>query len=175
MMSRNVFRMLQGFTPVLVVTGMAMSLTVTPTWTAELPKRKSGLWELKMSSPQMPGGSRAVETCVDETADNILKQDDTSNQTCSEPVVRRDGDRLIIDKVCKSDETTVTRHTELTGRFDSAIRAETKMNYNPPLSGMKERTMVIEARWLGPCKPGQKPGDTDMVLPQIPNRPPGRP
>jgi hypothetical protein len=31
--------------------------------------------------------------------------------------------------------------------------------FEPPLQGRKEMRQTIEARWLGPCKPGQKPGD----------------
>jgi len=32
---------------------------------------------------------------------------------------------------------------------------------------MKESSSVIEAKWLGPCKAGQKPGD--IVMPGMPN------
>lgn len=172
MTSHKVFRRLQACTRVLVATGIALSLTATPTWTAELPKRKSGLWELKMSSAQMPVGLPMVETCVEEKADNLLEQEDRSNQACAELVVRRDGDRFFIDTTCKTDKTMVTSHAVVSGRFDSAYRVEIKESYNPPLLGMKESARVIEARWLGPCKPGQKPGD--VALPDLPGRPTSR-
>lgn len=36
------------------------------------------------------------------------------------------------------------------------------IDYRPPLEGMSEVTMTMNARWIGPCKPGQKPGDVDI-------------
>src|SRR5262249_1850753 len=49
-----------------------------------------------------------------------------------------------------------------TGSFDSAYRVETTSTYEPPMAGVKEGSAIIEARWLGPCKADQKPGD--MIL-----------
>jgi len=31
--------------------------------------------------------------------------------------------------------------------------------------GIKEGTTVMDAKWLGPCKPGQAPGD--IIVPEI--------
>lgn len=33
------------------------------------------------------------------------------------------------------------------------------------LMGIKEGTTVMDAKWLGPCKPGQTPGD--IIVPEI--------
>lgn len=172
-MNPQLSRMLQGPMRGLVVSALAVSFAATSAFAAEYPKRKSGLWELKVSSARLPGGSTLVQTCVDEKTDNALAPDDEmTEQTCSQYDTRRVGDRLLIDAVCKADEMTVTSHMVVTGRFDSAYRAEIKSTYDPPVEGEKENTMVIEARWLGPCQPGQKPGD--VVLPQLPSRPSGR-
>ncbi|HEY7219560.1 MAG TPA: hypothetical protein VH985_14340, partial [Candidatus Binatia bacterium] len=54
-----------------------------------------------------------------------------------------------------------------TGRFDSSYKADIKSSYEPPMAGMKESSSMIEAKWLGPCKAGQKPGD--IVMPGMPN------
>jgi hypothetical protein len=35
------------------------------------------------------------------------------------------------------------------------------------LQGMREASTVIEGKWLGPCNPGQKPGDAS--IPGMPN------
>jgi hypothetical protein len=35
------------------------------------------------------------------------------------------------------------------------------------MAGMKESSSVIEAKWLGPCNAGQKPGD--VTIPGMPN------
>ena len=54
-----------------------------------------------------------------------------------------------------------------TGQFDTAYKADIKSTYEPPLQGMKESTSVLDAKWLGACKPGQKAGDISM--PGMPN------
>ena len=36
------------------------------------------------------------------------------------------------------------------------------IRYDPPQHGMKEMKMSQDARWLGACKAGQKPGDVMM-------------
>ena len=40
---------------------------------------------------------------------------------------------------------------------------ESRSTYSPPMMGRSEGTAIIEAKWVGPCKAGQKPGD--VVLP----------
>ena len=37
-----------------------------------------------------------------------------------------------------------------------------RTTFDPPMQGMKEMTQKIDARWVGACKPGQKPGDVVM-------------
>lgn len=170
MISHNLFHWSQRPTSFLAVVSLIVSLAATPVFADDLPKRKSGLWEIKISSSESPGSRPTIQTCIDEKVDNLLAQDDDAVE-CAKPHVRRDGARLIIDSVCKSDETTMKGQTVMTGNFDSAYRAEVKVTYDPPIAGMREGSSVIEARWLGPCKPGQSHGD--VVLPQMNLRPGG--
>jgi hypothetical protein len=60
------------------------------------------------------------------------------------------------------DGTTVTTRSVITGRFDSAYKADIKSTYEPPMHGMRESSSLVDVKWLGPCKPGQKPGDISM-------------
>jgi hypothetical protein len=50
----------------------------------------------------------------------------------------------------------------LTGDVDSAYKMEIHSKYDPPMMGKAERTTVMEAKWLGACKAGQRPGDMTM-------------
>jgi hypothetical protein len=86
-----------------------------------------------------------------------------TKEMCSKTNIRREGDAIVSDSVCKFGATTATTHSVVTGKFDSAYKVETKSTYDPPMQGMKEGSAVIQARWVGPCKAGQKPGD--MILP----------
>lgn len=129
----------------------------------DAPKRKSGLWEIKMSSGQAKG-MPAMQQCVDEKTDDLMKKDMAGSQKmqCSKNDMRKEGDKIVAESVCKVENSTATTRAVFTGRFDSAYKGDIKTTYEPPLGGMKESSSVIEAKWLGPCKAGQKPGDISM-------------
>ena len=133
----------------------------------DAPKRKSGLWEIKISSGQTKG-SHAVRQCIDEKTDDLMKEMGENQKTqCSKNEMRKEGDKVVAESVCKVQNSTATTRAVFTGQFDSAYKADIKSTYEPPMSGMKESSSVIEAKWLGPCKAGQKPGD--IVMPGMPN------
>jgi hypothetical protein len=128
---------------------------------ADAPKRKSGLWEIMMMSPQMGNRAMTIQQCVDQNTDDMMEVDDSmgDDAKCSKPNVRKEGDRLVLEAVCKVGKTTARARAVLSGNFESAYKAEVKATYDPPLEGLREATQVIEGKWLGPCQPGQKPGD----------------
>ena len=132
------------------------------------PRRKSGLWEIKMSGGQIPG-MPAIQQCVDEKTDDLMTKDIGQNQKaqCSRNELRKEGDKMIAESVCKIENSTVKTRAVFTGRFDSAYKADIKSSYDPPLRGMKEASSVIEAKWVGPCKAGQRPGH--VSIPGMPN------
>jgi hypothetical protein len=132
------------------------------------PKRKSGLWEMKMSSGQAKG-MHTIQQCVDEKTDDLMKKDMAENQKmqCRKNEMRKEGDKVVAESVCKVENSTAKTRAVFTGRFDSAYKADIKTTYEPPVAGMKEASSVIEAKWLGSCKAGQKPGD--IVMPGVPN------
>lgn len=131
---------------------------------SDAPKRKSGLWEMKMSGGHMPGGM-TMQQCVDQKSDDISKMQEAKSN-CTKNVVRREGDKIVAESVCKMEGTTATTRTVFTGNFDSAYKAEIRSTYNPPMHGMRESSSTIAAKWLGPCLAGQKAGD--MVMPGMP-------
>ncbi len=49
-----------------------------------------------------------------------------------------------------------------TGNFELAYRAELHTTFDPPMHGMKESATTLTAKWTGPCKAGQKPGNVTM-------------
>ena len=133
----------------------------------EVPQRKSGLWELKRTTVRTEGKPRIVQMCIDQASDNALRQlaEGMRNETCKTDKIRREGDQLVVDAVCKLGQTrtTATTHAVIAGKFDSAYKIESKSTYDPPMRGKTEGGAVLEARWLGACKPDQRPGD--YILP----------
>lgn len=127
---------------------------------SDMPARKPGLWEIKMSMPSMPQPMLS-QHCIDEKTDNLLQQqgEKQSRQQCSKNSLSRQGDKIIIDSVCKFDGTTATTHAVFSGDFSRNYRGEIDTTYAPPMHGMKSSKQVLEGKWLGACKAGQKPGD----------------
>ncbi len=136
----------------------------------EPPKRKSGLWETKVSNAQVPRG-QVMRQCIDQKTDDLMRKEQESHMSCSKKDMRREGDRIVGDSVCTVEGTTVTTHTVITGNFDTNYRAEVKSTYNPPVNGMRDSSSVVEGRWLGACLAGQKPGD--VIMPGQPQGAPG--
>ena len=147
---------------ILFVLSIACDLAVAAS--SDRPTRKSGLWEMKMSGGQMPGGM-TIQQCVDQKSDDISKMQGAKSR-CTKNVVHREGDKIVAESVCRVEGTTATTRTVFTGKFDSAYKAEIRSTYDPPMHGMRESSSTIEAKWLGACLAGQKPGD--IVMPGMP-------
>ncbi len=131
----------------------------------EFPKRKPGLWEMKTSGG--PVGARVMQQCIDAQTDDLLRTESNQGQTCTRPVVERNGSRYRVAMTCdvEGSKQTIDGDYAMTG--DTAYRGDMKMRFTPPLSGISEMNMKVDGRWLGPCRPGMKPGD--LVMPGMPD------
>jgi hypothetical protein len=69
---------------------------------------------------------------------------------------------VLFSSVCNFGKTTATTKGVASGDFNKEYKVETHSTYDPPLGDMKEASNTIVAKWLGPCKAGQKPGDVIM-------------
>jgi hypothetical protein len=128
----------------------------------DAPKRKSGLWEISMSMPQMPA-PMVSRQCVDQNSDDLGKSASRDPSTkCSKQSVRREGGNVIVESVCQMEGSTATTRGVFSGDFSSAYRGEMTTKFAPPLHGSAETKMNFQARHAGPCAPGQKPGDVTM-------------
>ena len=146
--------------------GIAAALLARPVVAAEPPKRKSGLWEMKQQMDGVPSMG-AMQMCVDQASDNLMQDRARQKADCSVMDVSQNGGKTTLHSVCKVDaKTTATTDAVFTGSMDSSYRGDIRVRYSPPLQGRAEMKMSSEARWLGPCKPGQKPGD--VVMPGMP-------
>ena len=81
--------------------------------------------------------------------------------------MKTSGRTITIDSVCKFGAATTTSHAVVTGSFDSAYKVDVTSTREggPPMPGVApgaQTHMMIEAKWLGVCAAGQKPGDVVM-------------
>jgi len=136
-----------------------------PAMAIDYPARKPGLWEIQTGDgTAAKGASQTIQQCIDAASDKALRDmgQGMGKDTCSKQELRNEDGKLVIDSVCKIGSTTATSHAVMSGDFSSAYRMESKSTYSPPLMGRAEGSAVIEAKWIGPCKAGQKPGDMIM-------------
>jgi hypothetical protein len=129
----------------------------------DLPKRKSGLWEIEVQHNGRPMPMGPMRQCIDEKTDDIMKQEaQSADIDCSQRDWRRDGDRVTIKSVCKIMGSTATTEGFFAGDFTANYRGEMRTVFDPPMHGAGASTMIVSAKWTGPCAAGQKAGDIVM-------------
>ncbi|HEX9274907.1 MAG TPA: DUF3617 family protein [Casimicrobiaceae bacterium] len=132
----------------------------------DVPKRKSGLWEIKVQT-FWKEGVRTTQMCVDQKTDNAVRQlvEARRHESCQKVTLRREGDKQLVDAECKLGGTgaNAKTHGVITGSFDSAYKIASTSTFDEPVHGKFEGSAVIEARWTGPCQSDQKPGDVILA------------
>jgi Protein of unknown function (DUF3617) len=131
----------------------------------DLPLRKPGLWEMKMvrTGSQLP--EMTIQQCTDATTDKEMSTSlsPMAKEICSKRDIQQTATGYVSDSVCSVAGMSMTSHSEITGDFNSAYTVKTATRSERSVAGLpKDTTATVEAKWLGACKPGQKPGDVVM-------------
>ena len=130
----------------------------------ELPIRKAGLWEMKVLRTGSPVPDMTMQHCTDATTDKQMSTSfSPSKDICSKQDIQKTASGYVSDSVCGVAGMTITSHAEITGDFNSAYTVKsTSHSERGPSAAPRDSTTMIEAKWLGACKPDQKPGDIMM-------------
>jgi len=131
----------------------------------DLPTRKAGLWEMKVVKTGSPIPDMTMQHCTDETTDKDMSNSVSplAKQICSKQDVQKTATGFISDSVCSVGGMSITSHSEIVGDFNSAYTVTSSSHTERGASGPpRDTTTKIEAKWLGACKPDQKPGDIVM-------------
>jgi hypothetical protein len=131
----------------------------------ELPLRKAGLWEMKLVRTGSALPEMTMQHCTDATTDKDMATASSpmSKEVCSKRDIQQSASGYVMDSVCSVAGVSMTTHSEITGDFTSAYTIKTTMRGDRAATGLpKDATTTIEAKWLGACKAGQKPGDIVM-------------
>jgi hypothetical protein len=129
----------------------------------DVPTRKSGLWEITTKLERMQRPIGPLQQCIDSSTDEVWKQQALERGDCSKPAFTRSGNTYSFKTVCKTRETTATSEGVIKGDMDSAYHGEILTRFDPPVRGQSEAKVTIDAKWIGECKPGMKPGE--MLMP----------
>jgi hypothetical protein len=131
----------------------------------EMPGRKPGLWEMKMIRTGSPLPEMTMQHCTDEATDKEMSTafSPMSKDVCSKRDIQKTATGYVSDTVCNVGGMSMTTHSDVTGDFDSAFTVKsTSHSQGGPSALPRDVTMTVEAKWLGACKPDQKPGDIVM-------------
>jgi hypothetical protein len=131
----------------------------------ELPVRKPGLWEMKMVRVGSVLPEMTLQHCTDEATDKEMSTAfaPMSKEVCSKRDIAKTATGYVSDSVCSVGGLTMTSHSDISGDFNSAFTVKsTSHSEGGPSAVPREVNMTVEAKWLGPCKPDQKPGDIVM-------------
>src|ERR1700729_980058 len=145
-------------------TCLLMVLPALEARAVELPLRKPGLWEMKVVRTGSPMPQMWMQHCTDETTDKQMSTafSPLSKEICSKNDIQRTTTGYATDSVCSVAGASMTSHSDITGDFNSAYTVKTTSHTERGPAALHDTTMAIEAKWLGPCKADQKPGDIVM-------------
>jgi hypothetical protein len=131
----------------------------------DLPSRKPGLWDMKMVRSGSAAPGMTMQHCTDETTDKLMNDQvaPMAKQVCSKQDIKKTATGYVTDSVCGIAGVSITSHAEIVGDFNSAYTVHsTSHSDKGPAGKPLDTTTTIEAKWLGACKPDQKPGDIVM-------------
>jgi hypothetical protein len=144
---------------------LLLAVAADPARAEDLPIRKSGLWELKMVRAGSPLPSLTMQHCTDETTDKDMNNlvSPMAKQICAKQDIQKTATGYVGDSVCSIGGVSVSSHSEVSGDFNSAYTVTTTSHGELGSNGAPHDAVTrIEAKWLGACKPDQKPGDIVM-------------
>jgi hypothetical protein len=140
-------------------------LPAPPSHADELPLRKAGLWEMKVVRTGSPMPEMTMQHCTDATTDKDMSTafSPAAKQNCTKNEVLKTSAGYASDSVCSFAGVSMTSHSDISGDFNSAYTVKTTSHSQGGPSGApRDAVVTIEAKWLGACKPDQKPGDIVM-------------
>jgi hypothetical protein len=140
---------------------LALLIIGGPTFAQNYPKMKAGLWEVKTGEVGKPTAAPATLMCLDDSvqADMMKIGQGMMQSMCSKNEVKVNGSQVTGEAICKLGTTTIRSSSVTTFNGDSSYRTESTATYEPPLFGTKDSKSISEAKHIGACKPGMKPGD----------------
>src|SRR5262245_31160462 len=126
-----------------------------PAAAVDLPARKPGLWEIKMTSEGHGMPPSTSEHCVDAETDKLMNSIGGSmrQDVCSKSDMQKVGNTIVVDSVCKMGQMTITSHSVVSGDFNSAytVKISSKREGGPTIPGMPAgdtSNITMDAKWM---------------------------
>ena len=139
----------------------------------QLPQRKPGLWETKSVGNE---GETLAKQCVGAGTDQSVVGGLAAG-ACSKMLVTKTATGYSVETECTVGQIKASGSSVITGDFQTSVRTEgtTEISGMPGQAGPVERRLVVEAKRVGDCAAGQKPGDIIMPDGKVISMPSAKP
>lgn len=154
-------RPMARFAPAVLALGAGLILSVGAALAQDMPALRPGLWEMNRDAGDgSPQGNR-MTLCVDASLQKEMFEMGAGAMKgmCSRHEFHFAGKRGKGDFVCDMGGSRMHSTSTMVVEGDSAYRTEIHTTWDPPFMGRTTSDTVLTARRLGPCAPGQRPGD----------------
>ncbi len=142
------------------IAGSAAAIAQFP----DLPARKPGLWETRMTTEQ-PAGTPVItsQMCIDAATDREMMEFGLkmSKDSCKKFDSRRAGMAWVIDAECSFGSMKSVTKTTITGDFQTTMTVRIEGTVDGMGAGPEKTLMTQTAAWKGSCG-DLKPGDITM-------------
>lgn len=130
----------------------------------DYPKLRPGLWELKRMSDRSQDRGQTTTICMDESLQHDMYDMGTGRMQgmCSKHEFKISGNRGSGEAVCNLNGSTMHSRSTMTINGDVGYHTDVDTTFDPPMNGQTKAHSVLEARYLGPCASGQRPGDLTL-------------
>ncbi len=131
---------------------------------AEPPVLKSGMWEVARSGSQQPERKNLTTMCLDESVQAQMREFGmgAAKEMCTQNDRSMVGNKMTMTATCKLGPTTMKSSSVMTFNGNTSYHMDGSATYDPPMMNMTESKTSVDAKWVGPCKPGQQPGDVTL-------------
>jgi Protein of unknown function (DUF3617) len=140
----------------------------------EIPTRRAGLWEVTITNDGAKAPPQTMQQCTDAETDKLMNAfgGAISADLCSQQEVKKVGATLVINAVCQIGPMKSVSQSVVSGDFTSnyTVKVTSKIEGVPAAAqAMAGGATTIQAKWVGACKAGQRPGDIVMSSGQTMN------
>ena len=131
---------------------------------AEPPVLKSGMWEVARSGSQQPERKNLTTMCLDESVQAQMREFGmgAAKEMCTQNDRSMVGNKMTMTATCKLGPTTMKSSSVMTFNGNTSYHMDGSATYDPPMMNMTESKTSVDAKWVGPCKPGQQAGDVTL-------------
>jgi hypothetical protein len=144
---------------------LAFFAVVTLAAQTQMPTRKAGLWESTMSgtsSLAAEGGATKIKHCIDASTDQAAMTGAMAGKACKQGPIVKTAAGYETEATCQMGGMTSKSKSIVSGDFNSQVTVDVTSLITTGSGPAKESKTKIEARYVGPCEAGQKPGDVIM-------------